>query len=58
MQTQSNFEVPPCANKKQAEYSLERLITDPYTTRTAINAINQDCAKIAQTLAETVKKVY
>lgn len=58
METQSNFEVPPCASKEQAEYSLERLIADPYTTRTAINAINQGCAKIEQTLVETVKKVY
>lgn len=44
--------------KEQAEYSLEGPVADPYTTRTAINAINQGCAKIEQTLAETVKKVY
>lgn len=58
MQTQSNFELPPCISKERAERSLEELITDPYATRTAINTINQGCAKIEQTLAETVKKVY
>lgn len=58
METQSNFELPPCTSKEQTECLLEELIADPYATRTVINAINQGCAKIEQTLAETVKKVY
>ena len=58
MEAQPNFQLPPCTSKERAEYLLKELIADPYTTRAAINAINQDCAKIEQTLTETVKKLY
>lgn len=58
METQFNFKSQPATSCEQSERLLEELIADPYATRTVINAINQGCAKIAQTLAETVKKVY
>ena len=58
MEAQPNFQLPPYTSKEQTEHSLEELIADPFATRTVINAINQGCAKIDQTLAETIKKVY
>lgn len=58
METQSNFKSRPTTSCEQSERLLEEFIADPFATRAVINAINQGCTKIEQTLAETVKKAY